>query len=103
MEETVWVAHVSKLVENVPFSAQVEGVELIVLKCRGSVAVFQGVCPHQGTFVAGGVVEVRCCMQRARLALDCLSGKVDGPGPSFTASPPSLMEPCGVPKAEVRA
>lgn len=76
MDETVWVAQVSQLAEGVPISAQVEGVELVVLKCNGAVAVFQGLCPHQGTFLAGGSVDhglLVCSGHGWRF--DCVSGK----------------------------
>src|SRR6266540_1107873 len=38
MDEMVWIARVSKLAEGIPIAAQVEGVELVVLKCKGNIA-----------------------------------------------------------------
>jgi cytochrome P450/nitrite reductase/ring-hydroxylating ferredoxin subunit len=57
METTVRVARLSELTEGVPVAAHVEGVELVVLKCAGQVAIFHGICPHQGTLLAGGTVD----------------------------------------------
>jgi nitrite reductase/ring-hydroxylating ferredoxin subunit len=75
MKETVWLAHVSKLVEEVPISAQAEGMELVIFKYNGSITVFQGVCPHEGTLLAVGVVDngVLVCSGHG-WRFDCLSG-----------------------------
>ncbi|MFL5801100.1 MAG: Rieske (2Fe-2S) protein, partial [Roseiflexaceae bacterium] len=81
MDETVWIARVSTLAEGIPVAAQVAGMELVVLKCKGTIAVFQGVCPHQGTLLAGGSVDngVLVCSGHG-WRFDCDSGqKADDP------------------------
>ncbi len=81
MEETIWIAHTSKLIEGVPIFTQAEGLELVVLKYNGSITVFQGVCPHEGTLLATGTVDkgmLICSGHGWRF--DCASGqKVEEP------------------------
>ena len=76
MDETVWIARASKLAEGIPAAAQVEEVELVVLKCKGTIVVFQGVCPHHGALLSGGSVDngmLVCSGHGWRF--DCVSGQ----------------------------
>lgn len=79
-EEIVWVAHLTQLAEGVPVAAQVD-VELVVLKHNSTLAVFQGACPHEGTLLAGGVVDNRLLVCSGYgWRFDCASGqKADDP------------------------
>jgi glutamate synthase domain-containing protein 2 len=46
-----------ELEDNVPAAAQVDGVDLVVVRRGEDVAVFQGRCPHRGALLADGRVE----------------------------------------------
>jgi cytochrome P450/nitrite reductase/ring-hydroxylating ferredoxin subunit len=106
METTVRIARLSDLAEGVPFAAQVEGVELVILKCEGNVAIFYGLCPHQGTLLAAGTVDqgVLVCSGHG-WRFDCATGqKVDDRSISLRRfSAVVTGDEVGVPREEVLA
>jgi cytochrome P450/nitrite reductase/ring-hydroxylating ferredoxin subunit len=46
-----------KLEQQTLLGAQVDGVELIAVACKGKINVFEGRCPHEGTLLSEGHVE----------------------------------------------
>ncbi len=53
-----------------------EGVSLVVLYNEGEASVFEGVCPHQGAFLAEGHIEENQIVCPAhQWKFDCISGK----------------------------
>jgi len=55
--ETVVVARTDELTENDVKAVQIDGIELIAVLHAGSISVFQGRCPHQGTLLSEGTVK----------------------------------------------
>jgi cytochrome P450/nitrite reductase/ring-hydroxylating ferredoxin subunit len=55
--ETVVVAQNPELDDDSVTMAQVEGVELVVIKHADAITIFQGRCPHQGTLLSEGTVK----------------------------------------------
>ena len=56
-EETVVVAQTRELTGNDVKAAQVEGIELVVIKHADDISIFQGRCPHRGTLLSEGTVK----------------------------------------------
>src|SRR5690349_17038769 len=59
MDDRRWVsvADAAALLDDAPLAASVDGVDLVVVKRQGSVAVFQGRCPHEGVLLAEGHLQ----------------------------------------------
>lgn len=51
------IAQIDDLVDDVPASAEVDGVDLVIVRRAGEVHVFEGRCPHRGALLADGRVE----------------------------------------------
>ncbi|MGF6935971.1 cytochrome P450/nitrite reductase/ring-hydroxylating ferredoxin subunit [Paraburkholderia sp. UCT70] len=56
-QERIVVAQKPELVEDSVTAAQVEGVELVVIKHSDAITIFEGRCPHQGTLLSEGSVK----------------------------------------------
>ena len=56
MDTYIRVAHIDDLSEGNLVAASVEGVELVVGNYNGTVTIFEGRCPHQGTLLAEGTI-----------------------------------------------
>jgi len=70
------VAVFSELGDRKPVPAQVEGVDLVVIRLGDRVSVLDGICQHQGALMADGHVEgekLVCALHG--WSYDCLSGK----------------------------
>jgi cytochrome P450/nitrite reductase/ring-hydroxylating ferredoxin subunit len=75
MNQPIRVVPVDDLSEENPVAANVNDVELVVLSCNGTVTIFEGRCPHQGTLLAEGTVENGTLVCRAHgWRFDCVSG-----------------------------
>ena len=57
VDKTLHIVRLSDLAEGVPLGVHVEGVDLVVIRRAGKIAIFQGGCPHQGRLLAGGTVD----------------------------------------------
>ena len=55
--EGVVVATKPELAEDSVTTAQVEGVDLVVLKHSNAITIFEGRCPHQGTLLSEGSIK----------------------------------------------
>ncbi|WP_202839526.1 cytochrome P450 [Luteimonas saliphila] len=72
------VARAPALVEDVPVAASVDGTPLVVVRHRGQVSVFHGLCPHQGSLLADGeVVDGHLVCPGHGWRFDCASGRRD--------------------------
>lgn len=60
MSEWIPVARAADVTTDSPLPASADGVDLVLLKTTSGIGVFQGRCPHQGTFLSGGAVKAGC-------------------------------------------
>ena len=75
MKDKVSVADTAALMDDSPLAASVEGVDLVVVRHQGGVAVFQGRCPHEGVLLAEGTLEAGVLTCRGHgWRFDCASG-----------------------------
>jgi methylamine---glutamate N-methyltransferase subunit C len=51
------IAHLDDLAEDVPAAAEADGIDLVLVRRRGQVHVFEGRCPHRGALLADGRVD----------------------------------------------
>lgn len=79
--ETIVVARMPELVEDSVTAAQVEGVELVVIRHLDAITVFEGRCPHQGTLLSEGSIRngVLTCRGHG-WQFECESGCTHGHG-----------------------
>lgn len=89
--DRVRVASAVSLKEGCLLPAQAEGIEIVLVRHRGTVFAYQGRCPHRGTLLAEGTVDAGILTCRGHgWRFDCASGvKVDQPDVclrGFTAS-----------------
>src|SRR5262249_47957871 len=70
------------LAEGKPFPAQLEGVDLVVIRWGDGALVLEGRCPHQGTLLAEGFLDAGALVCRAHgWRFDCASGgRIGHPG-----------------------
>jgi nitrite reductase/ring-hydroxylating ferredoxin subunit len=75
LHERFVVAQKPELAEDSVTMAQVEGVELIVIRHADTIRIFEGRCPHQGTLLSEGSVKdgVLTCRGHG-WQFDCASG-----------------------------
>jgi nitrite reductase/ring-hydroxylating ferredoxin subunit len=91
MKELVAVARLSELRDDRPTAVQVEGVDLVMVKCHQGVSIFHSCCPSGGTSLAEATVDdgILVCPNHG-CCFDCISGeKVDEPAvilPGLSAS-----------------
>ena len=57
MSEWIDIGPVSALGEGVPFSAEVDGVGVVVVRCGGELYAVENRCTHDGESFAGAEVE----------------------------------------------
>ena len=81
LESRVRVARVDELPDDGVLGARAAGVELVIVKHSGKLAIFEGRCLHQGTLLSEGSLEDGVLVCRAHgWRYDCASGKlVDQP------------------------
>jgi cytochrome P450/nitrite reductase/ring-hydroxylating ferredoxin subunit len=82
MSGHIAIAHLQDLAEGKPFPAQVEGVDLVVIRWGDGALVLEGRCPHQGTLLAEGFLDAGALVCRAHgWRFDCASGaRIGHPG-----------------------
>lgn len=79
--DRVRVASAVALSEGSALPAQVEGVDIVLVRHGGAVSAYQGRCPHRGTLLAEGTIDGGILTCRGHgWRFDCASGmKVDQP------------------------
>lgn len=81
--DKVVVARTTELEHNSIKAANLDGIDLIVLRDGNAVSIFQGRCPHQGTLLSEGTVKDGVLTCRAHgWQFNCSSGCRQGPGSS---------------------
>jgi cytochrome P450/nitrite reductase/ring-hydroxylating ferredoxin subunit len=82
------VATESELQGSGPFSANVDGVDVVLLRTPRGLSAFEGRCPHQGALLGEGELEgERLVCRNHRWKFDAATGKRDG-GPQCLRSGP---------------
>ena len=84
------VAQKAELAEDSVTMAQVEGIELVVIRHADTIRIFEGRCPHQGTLLSEGSVKdgVLTCRGhgwRFECASGCPLGRAGDPLKQFSA------------------
>ena len=73
------VARLSELADDVPLSLDADGTPLVAVRHAGTVSVFEGLCPHQGSLLADGqVVAGQLVCPGHGWRFDCASGRRAG-------------------------
>lgn len=81
--DTVVIARTKELEDDGIKAANIDGIDLIVLRHGNAISIFQGRCPHQGTLLSEGTVKDGVLTCRAHgWQFDCSSGCKEGPSSS---------------------
>lgn len=73
------IARLSELAEDVPVALDADGTPLVAVRHAGTVSVFDGLCPHQGSLLADGqVVDGQLVCPGHGWRFDCASGRRAG-------------------------
>src|SRR5688572_11605354 len=86
------VAEVTELRGDGPFAASVDGVDLVVVRARGELRVYEGHCPHQGALLAEGeLVDGALVCRNHHWRFDAATGQRAGGKQCLRACPSQVQ------------